>query len=146
MEQDNPYARQLLRVLSSNGQNYLNAVEAALKRPNNQDVVVALFMAIESYFSDIKPGFSDRRDIEAMLQYVKGCIQHPENLSSQLAEIIELVPEQKDKLEAILLLSGYCEELTFPVFGLSDAIGSVMRKRIEHLTSPLKQQLAILRS
>ena len=52
-------------------------------------------MAIESYFSEIKPGFSDRRDIEAMLQYVKGCIQHPENISSRLVEIIELVPSKR---------------------------------------------------
>ncbi|MCW8957406.1 MAG: sulfur reduction protein DsrS, partial [Gammaproteobacteria bacterium] len=36
----NPYARLLLRVLSANGQNYLSTVEASLKRPGNQDVVV----------------------------------------------------------------------------------------------------------
>jgi len=44
------------------------------------------------------------------------------------------------------VLSAYCEVLTFPVFGQTDAIGSVMRKKIKHLTDPLKQQLTILRN
>lgn len=143
---DNPFARQLLRILSASGQNYLNTVDASLKRPNNQDVVVALFMAIENYFSEVNPGFENRRDIKAMMQRAQGCVEQPHQVSQELVDVIELAPELKDKLMAMMLLSGFCEELTFPVFGLSNAIGSVMRKRIEHLTTPLKQQLAILRS
>ncbi|MFW2373506.1 MAG: sulfur reduction protein DsrS [Gammaproteobacteria bacterium] len=145
-EADNPIARLLLRVLSANGQNYLNTVEAVLKRPSNQDVVVALFMAIENYFADANPGFDSRRDIEAMIKHALHCAEQPQLVSQPLMDVMELAPELKDKLAAMMLLSGYCEELAFPVFGLSDAIGSVMRKRIEHLTTPLKQQLAILRS
>ena len=143
---ENPFARLMLRILSAGGQKYLNTVEASLKRPNNQDVVVALFMAIESYFAAVNPGFENRREIEGMVQRVLSCLEQPQQVSKAFVDVIELAPELKDKLGAMMLLSGYCEELTFPVFGLSDAIGSVMRKRIEHLTTPLKQQLAILRS
>ena len=146
LAQDNPIAGLLLQVLSAAGQNYLNTVEAVLKRPSNQDVVVALFMAIENYFADICPGFDNRRDIELITRHAQHCVEQPQQVSQALVDVIELLPEQKHKLAAMMLLSGYCEELAFPVFGLSDAIGSVMRKRIEHLTTPLKQQLAILRS
>ena len=146
LAEDNSIARLVLRVLSARGQNYLTTVEAALKRPSNQDVVIALFMAIESYFADVNPGFENRRDIDAMTQHARNCVEQPQQVSQELMDVLELAPELKDKLGAMMLLSGYCEELAFPVFGLSDAIGSVMRKRIEHLTTPLKQQLAILRS
>jgi len=145
LKTDNAIARLLLRVMSASGQNYLNTVEAALKRPGNQDVVVALFMAIEHYFADSNPGYDSRRDIEEITNHTLRCVEQPQLVSQALVEVIELAPELKEQLGAMMLLSGYCEELAFPVFGLSDAIGSVMRKRIEHLTRPLKQQLAILR-
>jgi len=57
-----------------------------------------------------------------------------------------LLPDAENYLQAMMVLSGYCEELTFPVFGQTDAVGSVMRKRIKHLTDPIKAQTKILRS
>jgi hypothetical protein len=138
----NPFARQLVRVLSAAGQSYLQTLESALKRPNNQDVVVALFMTIENYFSNICPGFDNRRDINAILQYAENTCA---NAAEDLQAVLDLLPGYRAHLQAMMSLSGYCEELTFPVFGQTDAIGSVMRKKIEHLTQPLKQQLMILR-
>jgi len=142
VEANNPYARQLLRVFSAAGQNYLNTIEAVLKRPNNQDVVVSLFMTIENYFSGICPGFCNRRDINSILQHAMACCEAG---NEQLTAVYEQAPDYKPQLQAMMSLSGYCEELTFPVFGQTDAIGSVMRKKIEHLTTPLKQQLMLLR-
>jgi len=140
---DNKSAKQLLRVMSKAGQNYLNTIEAALKRPSNQDVIVSLFTAIENYFSDIYPRFENKRDIEIILQDVeKKC----ESRTDQMSELLSVAPEFKEQIKAMMVLSGYCEELTFPVFGQTDAIGSVMRKRIKHLTDPLKQQINILRN
>jgi hypothetical protein len=143
LAKENKAARQFLRVMSSAGQNYLNAIEATLKRPNNQDVIVSLFLTIENYFSDICPGFENNRDIGIIIQEAE---QYCEQCSSSdLAELIGAIPEYKEHVKAMMILSAYCEILTFPVFGQTDAIGSVMRKKIKHLTDPLKQQLAILR-
>ncbi|MCW9012379.1 MAG: hypothetical protein OQL06_01250 [Gammaproteobacteria bacterium] len=140
---DNKAARQLIKVFSAAGQNYLNTVEAALKRPNNQDVVIVLFKAIESYFANVCPGFTSRREIELIEKEVE---QHCDACSADMAELLLQFPEYKPYARAMMMLSGYCEELTFPVFGQTDAIGSVMRKRIRHLTDPLKQQLTVLRN
>ena len=145
VDQGNKPAIQLLRVMSRAGQNYLNTVEAALKRPSNQDVVVALFMTVEDYFKDVCPGFANRRDINEIINEAHrncdDCLEGNEALQTLLVT----VPEYADQIKAMAVLSGYCEELLFPVFGQTDAMGSVMRKKIEHLTKPMKQQLAILR-
>lgn len=139
----NKAAQLLLKILSAAGQNYLNTVEAALKRPNNQDVVIVLFQAVEKYFSDVCPGFDSRRDIELI---EKEAEQFCQACSVDVEAMLSSVPEYRHYAKAMMMLSGYCEELTFPVFGQTDAIGSVMRKRIKHLTDPLKQQLTVLRS
>ncbi len=144
--QENAYARLLLRVMSAAGQNYLNTIEACLKRPNNQDVVVALFMTIEDYFSSVCPNFTSRRDIDLIQQQASETCENVSVDNPALQAVMTAVPEYKEHIKAMMALAGYCEELTYPVFGLTDAIGSVMRKRIEHLTKPLKQQLNTLRS
>jgi len=143
IEKGNKPAILLIRIMSAAGQNYLNAIDASLKRPSDQNVVVALFMTIEHYFKEICPGFENRRDIELIKEEAQQkCLQCDE----QLAELKSIAPEAESYLNAMMVLSGYCEELTFPVFGQTDAIGSVMRKRIKHLTDPIKEQTKILRS
>lgn len=139
----NPVAELVMRVLSPAGQNYLNTVELALKRPGNQDVVVSLFMAIENYYAAISPGFKNKRDINAIIDEAHGKF---DQANAELEAVKQALPDLDNQLKAMLVLSGYCEQLLFPVFGQTDAVGSVMRKKIEHLTTPLKQQLAILRS
>jgi len=143
IEKGNRQAALLVKVMSAAGQNYINTIDAALKRPSDQNVVVALFMTIEKYFADICPGFDSHRDIELIKQEAKTKCQQCDD---QLQELLNLVPEAENYIHAMMILSGYCEELTFPVFGQTDAVGSVMRKRIKHLTDPIKQQTKILRS
>ncbi len=143
IEQGNKQAALLVKVMSAAGQNYLHTIDAALKRPSDQNVVVALFMTIENYFADICPKFDNHRDIEEILGEAElKCLQCDE----QLAELKALLPDAENYLQAMMVLSGYCEELTFPVFGQTDAVGSVMRKRIKHLTDPIKAQTRALRS
>lgn len=141
----NKAAQQLLRVLDAAGQNYLNAVELSLKRPSNQDVVVALFMAIEKYFSGVGVKFEHRRDIEKIIQEAHDYCEQSRVDDQAVGELMTVAREFEQKIKAMVVLSGYCEELCFPVFGQTDAVGSVMRKKIKHLTDPIKEQIAILR-
>ena len=143
IEQNNKPAKLLLRVMSAAGQNYLDAIDAALKRPSDQNVVVALFMTIENYFKDVCPRFENRRDIDLIKQEAQ---QKYIDCETSLAQVKAVAPECESYIKAMMILSGYCEELTFPVFGQTDAIGSVMRKRIKHLTDPIKEQTKILRN
>jgi hypothetical protein len=143
VEQGNKPAKLLLKIMSAAGQNYLNAIDASLKRPSDQNVVVALFMTIENYFKDICPGFENRRDIDLIKDEAQ---QKYAQCDEPLAELKKQLPAAQVYLNAMMVLSAYCEELTFPVFGQTDAVGSVMRKRIKHLTDPIKEQTRILRS
>jgi hypothetical protein len=45
----------------------------------------------------------------------------------------------------MMILAFVGEPLVNPIFARTDAIGSVMRKRIEPVMIPIKQQLARLR-
>lgn len=143
VEQGNKPAKLLLRVMSSVGQNYLHAIDASLKRPSDQNVVATLFMTIEHYFKDVCPDFENRRDIDLIKDEAREKYLLAEG---QLRELKNCLPEAEAYLIAMMVLSGYCEELTFPVFGQTDAVGSVMRKRIKHLTEPIKEQTKILKA
>lgn len=132
--------------MSAAGQNYLQAIELALKRPSNQDVIVALFMAIEDYFSAVSFKFENRRDIDKIIAEAHDYCDQCSIDDQGTGELLAALPEFEKQIKAMVVLSGYCEELTFPVFGQTDAVGSVMRKKVKHLTDPLKQQIAILRN
>jgi hypothetical protein len=41
----------------------------------------------------------------------------------------------------MLALSWVCEPLMNPIFARTDAIGSVMRKKIQPVTTPIQRQL-----
>jgi len=143
IEAGNQPALLLIKIMSAAGQNYLNAIDAALKRPSDQNVIVSLFMTIEHYFKNICPGFENKRDIDLIKDEA---LEKCQLCNEQLSEVKSLAPESEPYLNAMMILSGYCEELTFPVFGQTDAVGSVMRKRVKHLTDPIKEQTKILRS
>lgn len=64
----NPYAVQLLRVLSGPGQTYLRTVERVMRKPANQDVVNALFDTVVDYFAPVRP----HGDADAELDQVVG--------------------------------------------------------------------------
>ena len=146
LEQGNKAAQQLLRVMSVAGQNYLKTVDAALQRPSNQDMVTALFITIEHYFRDVCPGFEDKRDIDNIMQSVYRVADSTSSRNYDLQLMLAAQPAYKAHICAMMILSGYSEILLFPVFGQSDAIGSLMRKKIAHLVAPLQQQLKILRA
>ena len=142
----NKAAQQFLRVMSAAGKNYLATIELALKRPGNQDVIVALFMAIENYFSAISFKFEHHRDIEKIISEAHEYCDKCQADDQAIGELISMVPEFEQHVKAMVVLSAYCEELAFPVFGQTDAVGSVMRKKIKHLTDPIKDQITVIRS
>ena len=145
-EQGNDLARFLLRILSEKGQAYLKTLEAVLNKPANQDVVVALFEAIEAYFDDIRPHAERRRDIAQILaeanQFctVSESCRHHEAISNIKTQIPEVMP----LLESLFVLACVGEQLLAPIFATTDAVGSVMRRKIEPVSKPISQHIAQL--
>jgi hypothetical protein len=59
--------------------------------------------------------------------------------------VLAAVPECRDDVRAMLALSWVGEALVNPIFSRTDAIGSVMRRKIAPVTQLLQQQFDQLR-
>ncbi|MFP5507230.1 MAG: hypothetical protein ACLGH6_13625, partial [Gammaproteobacteria bacterium] len=111
----------------------------------NQDVVVALFEAIRAYFQDVACPGVRLQDIETIGQQADSRCRDCAAQDAQIAELLARLPELSPVLRAILVLSAVGERLVAPVFARTDAIGTVMRRKLEPITQPLLAEIAVLR-
>lgn len=129
------------RVLSPKGQAAIDLFITVLSKPNDQDVAVEIFNTLHNYFVFDETHPANWRDLSALTTYADAQMQSP---SEDIQDIIRLYPDSQPHIRTLLCLSMVSETLLDPVFGVTDAIGSVMRKRIAHLTEPLIHQLKSL--
>lgn len=131
---EDPLAQRLLWALDTSGQGFLSAARKALARPPNQDVVVALLNAVGQGFALPGTGASFRtldeleRDVDALPAQAPW----------------EEHPDFSEFRRSVLCLARVGERLLDPIFGVSDAVGSVMRRRIEPVVQPIKGYLECL--
>lgn len=139
----NLLATMLSRLISEPGQAYMKTVESVLKKPANQDVVVALFRTLEDYFKDIRPHQEFRREIDLIMQEASthSCLCDESCYREQLATLYQHIPDAQPLVESMLIFSCVGEQLLNPIFALTDAVGSVMRRKIEPVTTPLSIHL-----
>ena len=137
---DNPYAAQLLLLLDEAGQTFLSVAEDVLLNPYDQDVASALFNALGRHGLRLRQadGLRELADIDALLE---GLWQQDEALQA----LLQAVPELEEDIRAMLRLAHVSEYLLNPIFGQTDAVGTVMQEKIEPVTLPLAQDIARLR-
>jgi hypothetical protein len=149
IEAGNLIAAQLLRLLGATGQAYLTTLETVLRKPANQDVMVALVESLERYFASVADAGPRLQTMDEILQKVEGLVAGAQPVDSQrpaqVQAVLRMLPQLRRELYAMLVLSEVGEPLVAPIFARTDAIGSVMRRRLEPVTGPLLQQIAILR-
>ena len=63
-----------------------------------------------------------------------------------IVAVLKALPDSGTMLHALLVLSAVGEAVVNPVFSRSDAIGTLMRKKLEPVFKPLRQQIKILTS
>lgn len=132
----------LQSVLSERGQAVIAILDTVLNKPNDQDVAVEAFNTLREYFHIDENYPANWRDIDDLADYVENLMQTPDG---EIREVLTAWPDAKLQVHAILFLSMVSETLLDPVFGVTDSIGSVMRKRIAHLTGPILNQLSALK-
>ncbi len=146
LEINNSHALMLEKVLSAKGQAFIKTIEDALKKPGNQDVVVSLMSAISNYFSSIVPDEFSEEDIVAICAESESLCGSD---SPEMNKIISAIGDDESSvqkyLSAMTVLSCLSVKLVNPIFSRTDAIGTVMRKKIKPVTDPIIEQLAILR-
>lgn len=140
--QGNCFAKNLLKLLSDNGQRWLKTIQLSLKKPVDQDVVISLFTAISRYFDLSLCDTRGQRDIALALSHTSALIDSPDDA---LAALIEATGEETIPLiEAMLVLAQLGEHTLIPIFSGNDSVGSVMRKRLHPLTSAVLEKIDIL--
>lgn len=148
-ENGNSYATALLELLDAEGQKWLKTLKLSLKKPVDQEVVISLFSAISQHFklpinTLIKDG-RGTRSIEIAIEHSNNVCQEPDNELLQ-ALITELGKEIIPLLDAMLVLAQMGEHTLIPIFSGNESVGTVMRKRLLPLTTPLLEKVDILMS
>ncbi len=139
---DNPVARQLARVLSPAGQAFVQTTTTVMRKPATQDVVVLLLEGIESYFQSVRPGPAPSVEMAELVATARE--QVAAEVEGPWAAVRAALPESEPLLAAMRALSWVGVPLVNPIFARTDAIGTVMRRKIEPVTRPLLEQLALL--
>jgi hypothetical protein len=140
-ENGNALAGLLLRMLDAGGQTFLATCEHVLKKPADQDAVVALLNALSGYFSAARSRPEPCMDVGGILAAAKQTVESGD--ASQA--ILSALPGLRAELLAIVALAHMDEAIVTPVFARSSAVGSLMRRKIEPVIGPVLAQLAILR-
>ena len=144
---DNVYAAALLHILDKDGQNWLETLKLSLSKPVDQDVVISIFTAISNHFdlplSTLKLDNRGTRSIELAVEYSSRVILKPDN--EKLNNLLTTLSEEDSALvDALLVIAQMGEHTLIPIFSGNDSVGTVMRKRLLPLTTPLLEKVDIL--
>lgn len=137
----NPFAQTLCKLLAAEGQNWLRNLQFALDKPVDQDVVISLFIAIGNHFKLAFPEFRGVREIATALQRADVYCADGGECPPEVKAVRDLLDtETLPLLKSMLILAQIGEDSLIPYFGGNDSVGSVMRKRLEPITTPLLAQ------
>ena len=145
IEEQNPYALQLCELLSDDGQKWLQTIKHSLQKPVDQDVVTFLFIAISQNFSLTFPENRGVREIELAClradELCTGKCDCPDELNTVISA---LDTHHHPLLNATLMLAQLGEDTLIPIFAGNDSVGTVMRRRLEPLTTPILERIDVL--
>jgi hypothetical protein len=148
LQAGNPFAQQLYRLLGPAGQAFLAGVEHVLSKPSNQDVVVELMHALAAHACDLplpRRRLTGVDEISAQVEHLIAAAEQGDALLQALADVLQALPGNAHHIRAMLFLGLLDEPVLDPVFAGTDAIGTVMRKKLKPVTGPVFQQIAILK-
>ncbi len=143
----NRYAKTLCNLLDNNGQRWLETIKLSLNKPVDQDVVISLFIAIGKYFDlplhTLRLDNRGTRSIEIAMEHSQSVCEKPDN--DELNALLNTLESADHPLvEAMLVLAQMGEHTLIPIFSGNESVGTVMRKRLLPLTTPLLEKIITL--
>lgn len=141
-EQGNELAGLLHQILSARGQLWLDTLGKILEKPGNQDVVNQALEVVAGYFNAAAAETKLDYTMEQLMDEAEAWVESDQD--EQLTSVLAHCPQLKFQLRAIRVLAGSGYNMVRPVFGRSTAIGSLMRRQLEPVLTPFKQQLDCL--
>jgi hypothetical protein len=130
------------RLLSQNGQAFLDTCRLVLDKPANQDVVNTMLDVIAGYFRPLRPEGPPDMTLGELAAEARSYVA---GLPPSLRPIAEACPEVVALLGSARVLSGLSYGVVRPIFGDSTAIGSLMRRKLEPVFTPLLGHIDLLR-
>ncbi len=138
----NSVALLLLKLLSGQGQSYLDTCQRILTKPSTQDVVNTTLDLMRNYFSALRPEGNPDVSIEELIGEAPGMIAH----SKEANTCLKIIPTLIRELEAMTILSGLGFGVLRPALKGSDAMGSLMRKKLVPVLTPVMDRIAVLQT
>jgi len=123
---DNPYARMLLKATGGQGQTFLATTANVLERPEIQEVVNHTLNALSRWCEPL-------RGLDAMAR------------AEARTALLAAQPQLAAQCDALDTLAAVDADSVRPIFLKTTAIGSLMRRKIAPLVTPLLEQIARLR-
>ncbi len=142
IESGNAYATQLLRYHSAGGQAFLRTVNQVIDKAASQETIVSMFHAISRYHQCLPLSAVKQREFAMAVNQAETWMA--ECKDEQLRRCLNELPDYRKQLRSMLILAQLDEITLNPIFGVSDALGSVMRKKLKPLTDPLQAELGLL--
>ncbi len=146
----NPVAKLILRTLSGPGQTFIATSSTVLEKPFNQDVVNTLLETVADYFQRVRPPCDPNAEIEQLVEDAEilcgGGIPKGVESPPGLLECLRTRPELAKDAKAMLILARLGYPVVRPIFSRTTAIGTLMRKKLKPVTTPIFDQFAALRT
>ena len=138
------WAAQFCRLLSGSGQTFLLTFEKALKKPSNQDVVVSLIESLRAYYGPLRIDSEERRDMGSITDDAESHVKGERH--GEIHQILAVLPELHQEVKSMVALSMVDVPVVNEVFSRTDAIGSLMRRKLEPVTGPVFELVSGLRN
>lgn len=138
----NPFARLLLTLLDAPGQAWLATVADTFGRLTQQEVAIALMNAVGAFCRAARVDEAWEKEINVLTGRAPARVAEADG---SLGELRDTLPELGEAIAAMIVLAETSEYLLDHILGHTDAIGSVLRKKLLPLSEPLVGQIALLR-
>jgi len=123
---DNPYSVMLEKALSGQGQTFLATTALILERPENQEVVNHTLNALAQWCAPLRQADEATR-------------------RSARETLLDATPQLETDCAALDALAAVDADSVRPIFLKTTAIGSLMRRKIQPIVTPLLDSIAVLR-
>ncbi len=140
-EYENVAAQLLLRVMSPAGQAFLATLIKVLNKPTTQEMVTTTLDVLADYFSAMRPHGRVDETLDALEQDAAGYIK---NSPTDVQAVMRKCAGCEQLFYSMRLLSGMSYGVIRPCLGDSTAIGTLMRRKLEPVMTPLLQHIKSL--
>jgi hypothetical protein len=123
---DNPYSAMLAKALSDQGQTFLATTAHILDRPEVQEVVNHTLAALAQWCTPLRQADETPR-------------------TAARESLLKAVPRFEPDCSALDALAAVDADSVRPIFLKTTAIGSLMRRKIQPIVTPLLDSIAVLR-